>query len=883
MKNLHFLFLTFCFFIHNTTQAQDNFVKGNVTTQSGELLKDVSVSIDGSDFFKTNKNGFFQMMLPDNSPDEIIVTQKGKTLPVKTFKYDELGHSMVILIQEEVTNLVLKGKVVDQNNQAVAKTQVIADGLDKTKPAITDANGSFTMSLPPNTNLSKLKGFIVAGILFGKDHFKLNAIGDSFLAQIQVEINESKKKENPVKKVEIKQVFHVVMYNENSSPVSFVDVSIDTGRYKTDKKGSFEAAWNVEQLKTLSDIPVFVEGYELAKYFYDEQNNQIYLYVRNNNIESMEVATPVDTAVANYAVHFHRVVNQLELRKQLLIEKSTHIRDDIEKITSQLERQRLSPQQKAQLTKHLSTLQQKLVETDLAFEDVEEKTHYVIDKMESVILQRDQDLNRLKSELYRDIAIFTGVTLILLALTIASYLIAKRIRKQNKELEIQRQEISKQKTELEYKKNEIERAYHDIKELSEIGQEITATLDFKELVLKVNKHIGSLMNASSFGVGILDENADKIEFMEFIQNHHSISRSIPLAADNRLSVWCVKNKQKIVINDLETEWQKYITNAQYNTKDKPMSLIYLPLIIEEKIIGVITAQSMEKNAFNEINVEVLQTLDSYIAIALYNANIYGEIKSKNRNITDSIRYAQTIQEAILPTQKQMQEAFNDYFVINKPKDIVSGDFYWLTNFPDENKTFIAVIDCTGHGVPGAFMSMIGSNLLNVYVNQYRYRQPNEILDALSDGVRRSLKQEDRVNDDGMDICLCLLEKVHSQSKITFSGAKRPLYYVQASGGGLQRIRGDLRSVGGVSGNRAKFGKQVLSLSKSDVIYLTTDGLISQNGHGNEKFGTERFEQILEENAYMNLQAQKNALENALTEHKGRQEQRDDIMVVGIRL
>ena len=260
------------------------------------------------------------------------------------------------------------------------------------------------------------------------------------------------------------------------------------------------------------------------------------------------------------------------------------------------------------------------------------------------------------------------------------------------------------------------------------------------------------------------------------------------------------------------------------------------------------------------------------------------IRRKNQDITSSIRYAQTIQQAILPFDQRMNQELDDYFVIYRPKDIVSGDFYWLSS-SIEDKLLMAAVDCTGHGVPGAFMSMIGYTLLNEIVNDQEITQPAQILEELHKLTRLALRQESQANADGMDLCLCMLEPIDAtQVQITFAGAKRPLYYVLPKSNELLEIKGNRKSIGGGKHfENPKFTQQAFVVPKGTIIYLTTDGMIDQNNEQRKKFGTVRFKELLQNCSPLPLSEQKERLNNALDQHQVGTDQRDDITVWAIKI
>lgn len=261
------------------------------------------------------------------------------------------------------------------------------------------------------------------------------------------------------------------------------------------------------------------------------------------------------------------------------------------------------------------------------------------------------------------------------------------------------------------------------------------------------------------------------------------------------------------------------------------------------------------------------------------------VEQKNKHITYSINYARRIQNSILPSPETMSESFPGHFIFFRPKDIVSGDFYWLSKQGD--KIVLAVADCTGHGVPGAFMSMIGNTLLNEIVNEKKILQPAQILERLNEGVVHALHQESRSQADGMDISVCLFE--HARNRLTFAGANHSLYL--AAGGSLQKIEGDHIPIGNqfnrMSGSGSKtigaFTQKEIVLGKNDTIFLTTDGYYDQKG-GTQggKFMSKRFRELLQEISGYSSAEQGKALQVKFEEWKSDRQQIDDVLVVGIK-
>jgi serine phosphatase RsbU (regulator of sigma subunit) len=261
------------------------------------------------------------------------------------------------------------------------------------------------------------------------------------------------------------------------------------------------------------------------------------------------------------------------------------------------------------------------------------------------------------------------------------------------------------------------------------------------------------------------------------------------------------------------------------------------------------------------------------------------IEQKNLQVQKSIEAAKLIQDAILPFDDRMQNIFAHYFVLFRPRDIVSGDFYWADKLKDGKGTKLAAaIDCTGHGVPGAFMSMIGYSLLNEIVHQQGVTQPRQILEKLRSELKHSLQKEKTKNQSGMDIALCKVNYQQDKSvKVVFAGARRPMYYFRAATQEFDEIKGNRISIGIMTKKTQPFQEQEITLQVGDVIYLTTDGYIDQNNAVRKSFGSNNLKKLLASNATLPLTKQKQILESQLDKYMENTTQRDDILIVGVKL
>lgn len=255
------------------------------------------------------------------------------------------------------------------------------------------------------------------------------------------------------------------------------------------------------------------------------------------------------------------------------------------------------------------------------------------------------------------------------------------------------------------------------------------------------------------------------------------------------------------------------------------------------------------------------------------------VDSKNKEIIDSINYAQTIQEALIPEEKEIKQHVRDCFVFFKPKDIVSGDFYWQAS--TKNYYFIAVADCTGHGVPGAFMSMMGISFLNEIINEKNVYDTDKVLNLLREKVINSLnKTGGKDKRDGMDMVLLRLDL--KENSVMFSGANNSVYHQSAHE--LKELKGDKAPVGLYHNEPIPYTSLTFKIKKGDRIFATTDGLPDQfGGPKGKKLMYKAFEALLTANEENSLSGLKHAMISSFDDWKGINEQVDDITVVGIEI
>jgi serine phosphatase RsbU (regulator of sigma subunit) len=340
-----------------------------------------------------------------------------------------------------------------------------------------------------------------------------------------------------------------------------------------------------------------------------------------------------------------------------------------------------------------------------------------------------------------------------------------------------------------------------------------------------------------------------------------------------------KNELQLLSKD------KIIAKDEQQIKDTTRNYLILMLVL-----GAIASLVLLRSNFRrKATIKRLQSLANEVRrknqeIELQKASlaeVNQQLEDNNGRLNDSIRYAEKIQRAILPYERHLKEFFADYFVIFKPRDIVSGDFYWFCQ--TEGKIFLAMVDCTGHGVPGAFMSMMGYSLLNEIVMQEKFLQPSEILQQLHHRVRWALKQKESQNSDGMDIALCCLEKQKDGRVLgQFSGAKNNLHYF--SKGQLNEIKGDRKGIGGWQKDTDfTFENFHFELQKGDTLYLATDGYVDASDDNRKKLGVRKYRNLLEAHAHSSMKEQGAYLLSNLYQHQQHTPQRDDITLLGVRI
>lgn len=327
---------------------------------------------------------------------------------------------------------------------------------------------------------------------------------------------------------------------------------------------------------------------------------------------------------------------------------------------------------------------------------------------------------------------------------------------------------------------------------------------------------------------------------------------------------------------LTTEFAREVGSGNFDSYYKPLS--------EEDNLGLALLKMREDLRVNERMLEDKVTQRT-AEVVRQKAEI--ELQSQKievfyKQVTDSIRYAKRIQEAILPPDSLVKKLLPDSFVLYKPKDIVSGDFYWIEQVND--RVVFAAVDCTGHGVPGAFMSIVGHNLLKQITSKNKFTQPSKILDDLSNDVSETLHQrnyEESTTKDSMDITICSYNQ--KTRDLEFAGALNPLFVVRD--GELHEIKGNKFPAGiFLEKENKKFTNHKLKMEKGDVVYIFSDGYADQfGGPKGKKFMANQFRNLLLDIHRKPMPEQKRILDQTIEHWRGMEDQVDDILVMGMRV
>lgn len=340
-------------------------------------------------------------------------------------------------------------------------------------------------------------------------------------------------------------------------------------------------------------------------------------------------------------------------------------------------------------------------------------------------------------------------------------------------------------------------------------------------------------------------------------------------------------EMSIALNDLvdgmarTTQFAKQVGSGNFDSHYRPLS--------KNDTLGAALLKMREDLRENErvLEAKVIERTEQVVRQKEEIETKNEELEVLYKHVTDSIKYAKRIQEAILPPDSLVKRILPNSFVLYKPKDIVSGDFYWIDE--KDGKTMFTAVDCTGHGVPGAFMSIVGYNILKHVVNSNSFSAPSLILDALNEGVGETLHHghEESQAKDGMDLSFCTID--FKTLVLQYAGAYNPLYLIR--NGELIQTKADKFPIGLFLGEeKKKFTNHTIKLQKGDCVYIFSDGYADQFGGPNgKKFMANHFRDLLLDVHKHPIDKQKDILNKTIEEWRGPLDQVDDILVIGVKI
>lgn len=487
----------------------------------------------------------------------------------------------------------------------------------------------------------------------------------------------------------------------------------------------------------------------------------------------------------------------------------------------------------------------------------------LIEEHEALLEQQRGQIDRQDSFIWGT-SIFAGVILLLVIIFFISSFSTKR---KNRQLALINEEADRQKEHIWLQREQLLQINKELEKLSIVASRTdnaVTIMDYDGNIEWVNNGFTNM-----YGYTIEDlRNDDKYSLTRFYTNDDIENIKLKCIVTVNSEIF----ESHIVKKDLKTIYVQTTLTPILNEYSKISRLVTIDTDItkiKEQEAAIVRKGKMLISQRDEL------------------ASQKEKIEEQNQHINTSIGYAKTIQDTVMPLEVNLSKYFN-YFVLFRPLQIVSGDFYWFTAVADRPELFFAAtVDCTGHGVPGAFMSLIGSRLLAEIIVERAIYSPSQILSNLNKELISSLKQQDGVNTDSMEVCLCKFEKLpDNKYHVTFAGAKSPLYVYHYKSASIEKIRSDRYPVGGFSAHTDKetnFTEHELQLDKADIVYMTSDGYIKQPDANGNRFTSERFEKVLASVGNLSMKEQKENLENTLDQYISGTETIDDITVFGVKL
>ncbi len=495
-----------------------------------------------------------------------------------------------------------------------------------------------------------------------------------------------------------------------------------------------------------------------------------------------------------------------------------------------------------------------------------------------------------------------------------------QVESKNRELENVLSTLNAQKTEMERQAAKINQSYEEtqslVKQLDiekkyiqnqnsdfEANSKVLMNLakskniqqgNFETSIREIAQKAALSLDITQVGIWELSENNETIKSL-VIYNKEEMKFMPPIVLhqhDYPLYFQAITSGEAIVAVDAQTDYNTAEFTLGYLKPLDIRSMLDVPYYVDGMVRGVVCCEHKhEKKDFGVIEMNFTKSAADILTIAYKSlqrkeAEIQIKhqseiIEEKNKDIIASINYAKRIQSAMLPTEEHTKTLLPDHFIYYKPKDIISGDFYWIDYVGD--KTVIVVADCTGHGVPGAFMTMIGDNQLDQIVREKKITSPDLILTLLHHGIAQTLKQNENDIKDGMDVGIVVIDR--KANKMTYAGAMNPLYYIQNES--FYEIKADKRPIGGRTEDDIKvtFTKHEIDISIPTTFYLCTDGFQDQfGGTDKRKFMVKRMKEMLHTVSSQSIETQKNSIFETMYSWMGTDNpQVDDMIILGAKV
>jgi tetratricopeptide (TPR) repeat protein len=418
----------------------------------------------------------------------------------------------------------------------------------------------------------------------------------------------------------------------------------------------------------------------------------------------------------------------------------------------------------------------------------------------------------------------------------------------------------------------IDKSEYNIQHIAGKEKNLNKSIEYLNQSIIIYSEIGELNEQSKFIQTlsqVYEQKGDYNKAFDAFKKHKKLQDSI-FSLDRQKEIAIIESKRENEIKDAEI----MILQTQKKAQQFQTYLLIGGIIVLLGAFGVAYLRFREKKKLSD-------------KLAIQNAEIENqkkivelqksELEEKNYAIVDSINYSATIQNALLPWSSVLNRSFKEHFIIYKPKDIVSGDSYWFQEV--DGIKYLAVIDCTGHGVPGSMLTVIANSVLDDAVLSKKLISTSEILTYMNEKVTEVLNQRLAENSirDGMEVGLIAIHN----DKIQFSGAGRPLYLKSRT---IEIIKTDKRGIAGQTENdEYEFSSVVIEKNENMLLYLTSDGFADQMNESSKKYSTKRFIETLDKISELPIEKQKEILENEFNSHRGNREQIDDITVLGVKL